>query len=290
MKALIFGINGQDGYYIKEICREKKIDVIGISRSSEKWIKGDVGNFHFVENLVKTHKPEYIFHLAANSTTNHDAIFENHKTISTGTINILEAVKRHNPVSKVFITGSGLQFENKGLPIKETDNFQANNPYSLARIHSVYVARYFRSLGIHVYIGYLFHHESPFRKAHHISQKIAIAARKIAEGKNEKIELGDISVEKEWTFAGDIAKAIFTLIEQEDIFEATIGSGIAYSIENWIEMCFRIIGKDWKDYIILRQGYIPEYKLLVSNPRTINLLGWYPVVQFNELAEMMMKN
>ncbi len=59
---------------------------------------------NFIENLIKREKPEYIFHLAANSTTRHDALFENHKTISTGTLNILESVKRHSPGSRVFIT------------------------------------------------------------------------------------------------------------------------------------------------------------------------------------------
>ena len=61
-------------------------------------------------------------------------------------LNILEAVKRHCPESKVFITGSGVQFENKGVPISETDNFEANSPYAIARIQSVYAARYYRKL------------------------------------------------------------------------------------------------------------------------------------------------
>ncbi|MDO8873977.1 MAG: GDP-mannose 4,6-dehydratase [Methanoregula sp.] len=286
MNAIIFGANGQDGHYLTEVLYQKKIEVIEVSRNSGDVI-GDVSNYSFVENQIKNIQPTYIFHLAANSTTKHNALFENHETISTGTLNILEAVKRHCPNSKVFITGSGVQFRNKGMPIKETDEFEANSPYSLARIHSVYAARYYRSLGLNVYVGYLFHHESPLRKPHHVSQMIALAVQRIAGGSDEVIELGDISVEKEWTFAGDITRGILTLVEQDKVFEAVIGSGVGYTIENWLEQCFGILGKDWHYHVRLRDGFTSEYKRLISNPETIKSLGWHPTEGLSDLAERM---
>jgi len=289
MNALIFGANGQDGHYLNELCKLKGIEPIGISRSGN-WLHGDVSNYEQVEQLIKKYQPAYVFHVAANSTTQHDALFENHATISTGTLNILEAVRLYSPSSKVFLTGSGVQFENKGMPISETDNFEANSPYSVARIHSVYTARYYRSLGLRVYIGYLFHHESPLRKPTHVSKMIALAARRIAGDSKEIIELGDISVKKEWTFAGDVVRGIFTLVEQEDVFEVTIGSGIVYSIENWLEQCFAVIGKDWRDHVQLREGFKAEYNILLSDPATIRSLGWKPVVGLKELAAMMVRS
>jgi GDPmannose 4,6-dehydratase len=289
MKAIIFGANGQDGYYLSELCRAKGIEPIGVSRSGN-WIRGDVSCYEQVEQLIKTYLPTYVFHIAANSTTQHAALFENHETISTGTLNILEAVKSHCPTAKVFITGSGVQFVNTGSPISETDQFEANSPYSVARIQSVYAARYYRSLGIAAYVGCLFHHESPRRKPRHVSQRIALAARRIAEGSREIIELGDISVEKEWTFAGDVAKGIFTLVEQEQVFEAVIGSGVGYSIKDWLEQCFGIVGKDWTTHVQLREGFAAEYKRLVSNPKTIRSLGWSPTIELPELAAMMISS
>jgi GDPmannose 4,6-dehydratase len=287
MNALIFGANGQDGHYLSELCENNGISPIGISRSSAT-VLADVSSYTQVEELVKRYMPRYIFHLAASSTTRHEALFENHETISTGTLNILETVKRHCPRSKVFLTGSGLQFVNTGTPISETDPFEATSPYAVARIQSVYAGRYYRSLGIAVYVGYLFHHESPFRQPNHISKMIALAAQRIAAGSNEQIELGDISVEKEWTFAGDVARAIFTLINQDAVFEATIGSGSTYSIQDWLNQCFGLIKKNWHDYVRLREGFVPEYKKLVSNPATIRSLGWSPQVGFTELAKMIM--
>jgi len=271
---------------MNELCSLKGIETIGVSRTGT-WLKSDITSYECVEQLIKEHLPDYIFHLAANSSTRHDTLFENHETISTGTLNILESVKRYSPESRVFVTGSGVQFENTGRPIAETDTFKATSPYSIARIQSVYAARYFRLLGLRVYVGYLFHHESPLRRPNHVSQKIALATKRIAKGSNEVIELGDISVEKEWTFAGDVAKGIFTLIGQDAVFEAVIGSGIAYSIENWLEQCFGLIGKDWHDHVCLREGFTPEYKRLVSNPKTINSLGWFPTVGLPDLAKRM---
>lgn len=286
MKAIIFGANGQDGHYLQELCRFKGIEPIGVSRSGNCF-NGDVSSYDLVEQLVKEHLPAYIFHVAANSTTRHDALFENHATISTGTLNILEAVKDYSPGTKVFITGSGVQFKNTGQPISENDEFEASSPYSVARIQSVYAARYYRSLGIRTYVGYLFHHESPFRKQNHVSKMIAMAVHRISAGSDEFIELGDISVEKEWTFAGDAAKGIFTLVEQDNVFEAVIGSGITYSIQNWLEECFKVIGRDWCERTRLRESFTPEYKRLVSNPATMQSLGWVPSVELAELAQIM---
>jgi len=132
-------------------------------------------------------------------------VWQNHATIATGSLNVLEAVYKHSPAARVFITGSGVQFENRGVPISETDPFEASSLYGVSRIASVYAARYYRSLGVKAYVGYLFHHESPLRKPHHVSRKIVDAVRRISAGSDEIIELGDVSVRKEWTFAGDVA-------------------------------------------------------------------------------------
>ena len=283
MKAIIFGINGQDGYYLEKLCKEKDIDVIGISKD-----KTDITDFGSIRNLIKDHQPPYIFHLAAVSTTNHKALFKNHDAISTGTINILEAVYRYSRHTKVFITGSGVQFKNEHLPISESSEFEANNPYSVARIHSVYAARYYRSLGLKTYIGYLFHHESPMRSSKHISKIIVDAVKRIAAGSDEILEIGDLTVQKEWTFAGDIVEGIFTLVNQDSIFEAVIGSGETYTIEDWLKTCFSLKGLDWEKHVRVRKNYKSEYQLLASEPSLIQSLGWKPKTGFFQLAQMML--
>jgi GDPmannose 4,6-dehydratase len=217
-------------------------------------------------------------------------MFENHQTISTGTFNILEAVKQFSPQTKVFISGSGLQFINQDKPIKETDAFEARDAYSVSRIQSVYAARYFRKqFGIKTYVGYFFNHDSTRRSERHMAQKIAAAALRIANGSNEVLEIGDIKTTKEWTFARDAVAGILCLVNQDNVFEANLGSGLGYSIEDWLNECFGLIGKKWQDYVRITEGFKAEYNQLVSDSSLIHSLGWHPTTSLKELAEMMMK-
>ena len=289
MKALIFGRTGQDGHYLNKLLAFYGIQVFGVSRIEDKFLKGDVGNLEFVSSVIKLHQPKYIFHFAANSTTKHDALFDNHNAISTGTLNILEAVRLHSPLSKVFLSGSDMQFKNEGLPIDEQTPFDPSSAYSVSRIHSVYAGRYYRSrFNLLVYIGYFFNHDSPLRSENHINQKIVSAVKRISKGSQEKLELGNINVFKEFNYAGDIVEAVWKLINQDKIFEAVIGSGEAHSIQKWLEYCFKAVDKDWKDFLIIKKDFLPEYETLVSNPQLIQSIGWKPKIDFYKLADIMM--
>jgi len=288
MTSLIFGANGQDGYYLKKLLDQHGHDVIGVSRHGN-FVNANIADYSAVQKLVSEHQPEYIFHLAANSTTKHESLFENHGAISTGTLNVLESVRQFSPHSKVFLSGSGLQFKNENRPIKESDPFEARNVYSICRIQSVYAARYFRTIGIKTYVGYFFNHDSPLRSEEHITKKISDAAKRIAGGTEEKLEIGDTSVIKEYGFAGDIVKGIWSLVNQDEIMEANISTGKGYSIEDWLNKCFSLVGKNWKNHVSIKRNFVSDYQKLVSDPSVIFSIGWKPQVTFEELAKMMME-
>ena len=290
MIALIFGASGQDGHYLTRSCNSRGIDVIGVSRSPGNWIQGDVSHYAQVESLVSAHQPDFIFHLAANSTTRHEALFENHQTIVTGALNILEAAQRHAPRARIFIAGSGLQFRNSGKPISESTDFHATSAYGVARISAAYAARYYRLRGLKTYLGYLFHHESSLRKASHVSMKIASAARSAGRGGDGSLQIGDPKVAKEWTFAGDVAEAMLTLVSQDNVFEAVIGSGETHTILEWIEACYGEVGKPWQDFISVENHFQSEYQALAADPRLIRSLGWKPQVSFSSLARAMVNS
>jgi GDPmannose 4,6-dehydratase len=291
MKAIIFGADGQDGYYLTELLTLNKVEVAGISPFDGVWMKGDVADFAFVEALIKSHQPEYIFHFAANSTTHHSALFDNHKAISTGTLNILESVKLHCCTTKVFLSGSAMQFKNEGLPIDEKTPFAANSAYSVARIQSVYAGRYYRDVfGLQVYTGYFFNHDSPLRTERHVNQKIAASVKRIANGSKESLELGNIDVQKEFNYAGDIVEAVWLFVNQTAVFEAVIGSGVVYSIKDYLEYCFKKIDKTWQDFVKIKQDFSPDYQVLISNPQLIKSIGWQPKIDFYRLADLMMES
>jgi len=283
MTAIIFGAKGQDGIYLSALLNGNGYKVIGINRDGIK-----ISDLDAVSEIVKKEQPQYIFHLAANSTTRIEAWQENHETICTGSLNILEAVRLYSPATKVFLSGSGLQFENTGATIKETAPFFAGSAYSVSRIHTVYAARYYRLLGIKAYVGYFFHHDSPHRTARHINKKITDTVKRIANGSQEKLSVGDLAVEKEFGFAGDIVKGIMQLVEQDNIFEAVIGTGQSHSIEEWVDICFTLVGLKWQDHTETVDGFRSEYPRLVSDPATIMALGWKHEKDIYSLAKMML--
>jgi len=287
LKSIIFGVNGQDGVYLSQLLKKNNIKVIGISRKNTQ-ITGDVSDYSFVNKVINSYKPDYIFHLAANSTTQHNALFDNHRAISDGTINILESVRLHCPQARIFLSGSAMQFKNEGTPIDERTSFEANSPYSVARIHSIYAGRYYRSnFDLNVYTGFFFNHDSPLRSERHVNQKIIQVAKRISSGSKEKLKLGDLDVKKEFNFAGDIVEAIWILVNQEKVNEAVIGSGKAYSIRDWVEYCFKKLNLDYRNHLILKNNFISEYSILISKPSTIFSLGWKPKMNFFQLADLM---
>ncbi len=138
MNALIFGVNGQDGFYLSELLLANKINVIGVSRNpilnegNYEMIKGDVADHDFVQQMIKHHQPGYIFHLAANSTTQHSALFENHSTIATGSLNILESVKNSSPHTKVLVVET-LHYDENNKPekLEHLIDFVCSKGYSI---------------------------------------------------------------------------------------------------------------------------------------------------------------
>ena len=83
-------------------------------------------------------------------------------------------------------------------------------------------------------------------------------------------------------------EGILTLVQQNEIYEAVIGSGVSYSIKDWIELCFLHVGLDWQKHVVYQQGFVAEYPCLVSDPKTILSLNWKPLVDLPTLASLMM--
>ena len=288
--VVILGASGQDGHYLTALHRERGDRVLGFSVPPGPGVSElDISDRAAVTEIVRANRPAVIYQLAAASTTRHDALWATHDSITTGTLAVLEAAFAHCPDARVVTIGSGLQFENRGQPIRETDPFAATSPYAVARIHSAYAARYYRSRGLRAYVAYLFHHESPLRPLSHLSARICHDVAAIARGDaNGVLEVGDLSVEKEWGYAGDVAAALATLAAQDDAFEAVVGTGHAYSVATWVERCFAHVGLSSEGRVRGIPGFKAEYPRIVSAPDTLRGLGWTPKVGLDALVAMMM--
>jgi len=287
MRAMIFGGTGQDGHYLRNILLENNVDVKCASRSGGDYCI-DVADTLDVEDLLLRERPDYVFHLAATSSTDHKHLWANHSSIGTGTMAILDAVDRHLPSTKVVLAGSGLQFMNEGTPLNEESKLDHSSPYTVARNYSLYAARYFRSRGLRVYFAFLFNHDSPLRSNRHLNMKIAEAAALAARGGRNRLQIGDLAAKKEFNFAGDITAAFWQLVCQDSIFECVIGGGKSHTILEWVELCFQYVGLDWKQYVDTDETYQSPYKCLVSDPARLLSLGWQPNMNFRQLSEIMM--
>lgn len=286
--VLIFGAAGQDGYYLSEICTREGFSLSGVSRSGGNWQAGDVSDTQFVKQLIRSLRCSYVFHLAANSTTEHSALYENFSSIAKGTINILESCREYVPDARVFISGSALQFVNDGRLVSVDMPFSNSSAYVIARNYAVSAARYFRTLGLRAYVGYFCHHDSPRRSQRHLSMKIVRAAQEIRKGAMTQLEIDYPGVTKEFNFAGDLMEAVWLLVNQDEVFECVIGSGRGHSILDWVRICFELNGLNWNDHVVKTGLGKAPFDRLVGDPTVVQSLGWQPRVNINELASMMM--
>lgn len=288
--VIILGAGGQDGHYLAEHHRRLGDAVLCFSRTARPDVEAlDVADEEAITTLIRERRPRVVYQLAALSTTRHEALRENHAAIATGTLNVLEAAWTHSRETRVVAIGSALQFENRGEPIRESDPFVASSVYAVARIQAAYAARYYRSLGLRAYVGYLFHHESPLRGRRHMSARICAEVMAVVRGQSDSVAIGDPSVEKEWGYAGDVAAGLATLASQDRVFEAVVGTGRAYSLGAWTERCFAEVGLSAAGRVREVPGFRAEQKRTLSCPETLLGLGWSPKVGFDELAGKMMR-
>lgn len=280
--VFVFGANGQDEKHLMGMSSLLSLTAYGISRFAVN-LRGDVWNFGFATQLIAKLNPFFVFNLAANWTTRHDAPLETHTTISTGTLNILEAVRLHCPDCRIFVSGSGIQFVNQRGAISKRDKLSSICAYVVFRIQSVFAARFFLSLGVKGYVGYLFHHDGPLRPEKHVNGMVNTAAKRVTSGDTVPLVVGDKSVRKEWAHARDIVGGMWALVNQDEVFESTLGTGVDHSIPTWIEACFSSVGLHWRDWTQQREAFKVACSRLVSMRR----LGWMPEETVISLARKM---
>jgi GDPmannose 4,6-dehydratase len=230
-RAIILGASGQDGFYLGEILRKHGVEVHAFGRK-----ECDVGVQGYVFHEVARLRPDYVFHLAAISSVAHEFHAANHRAIVDGTAHVLEAVKLYRPTCRVFITGSILQL--KGPDITPTSHRRYDTIYAAQRNASVELARYYRQLGIRVYVGYLSHHDSPRRPGGFLAKKLARLA--LQDGAVTCLDPYD---RKEWNHARDMMGAVWRQVNSEH-YEAVLGSCRCHTVLDFLSACMRYAGRE----------------------------------------------
>lgn len=266
-KAIIFGANGQDGHFLSKILEKHKFHVIRTSRTGKCCQKVSVEDYSAVKRIIEKNNPSLIFNFAATSSTAHEHIFNHIDTIIKGTVNILEACLRVESKSKIFIAGSGLQFVNNSKRIKKTCRLSHASVYACARNSALFFTRYYRSLGLKVFYGYLFNHESSRRAKNHLTWKLFNNAKEYAEKKIKSIPIIDEMTRKEWSHAEDTCDQIYKFVQTDVASDELIGSGKGIPIKKFIEAAIKSFRIDKKSIKIKFKRNIKkraDYKCLIS--------------------------
>jgi GDPmannose 4,6-dehydratase len=108
---------------------------------------------------------------------------------------------------------------------------------------------YREAYGLFACSGILFNHDSPLRPERFVTQKIVASAVRIAAGTQDKLYLGNIDIQRDWGWAEDYVEAMYLMLQQEQSDDYVIATGESYQLALFIEIAFRLVGLDWREYV-----------------------------------------
>jgi GDPmannose 4,6-dehydratase len=243
--------------------------------------------------LLEEIRPDEIYNLGAQSHVK--VSFEvpeyTSDVVALGTLRVLEAIRRKGTRCRFYQASSSEMFGNTPAPQSETSPFHPRSPYACAKVfaHQITV-NYRESYGLHASCGILFNHESPRRGETFVTRKITRAVARIKLGLQEKVYLGNLDARRDWGFAGDYVKAMWTMLQQDTPDDYVIGTGEAHSVREFTEAAFAHAGLDWRDYVLIDSQYFRPsevFDLRADSLKARRVLGWEPTVGFAELVRMM---
>ena len=272
-KALITGINGQDGSYLAEFLLNKGYEVHGIIRRSSTFnteriehlyidellkdihsnqkIKlhyGDMTDSTNLVRLVQNIKPNEIYNLAAQSHVKVSFELPEYtaETDGVGTLRLLEAVRicGLEKTTRIYqASTSELYGKVQEIPQTETTPFYPRSPYGVAKIYAYWITKNYReSYGMYAVNGILFNHESERRGETFVTRKITLAVARIKHGLQEKLYLGNLNSLRDWGYAKDYVECMWLMLQQDQPEDYVIATGEQHSVKEFCELAFKEIG------------------------------------------------
>ena len=262
--ALITGITGQDGSFLAEFLLEKGYDVHGtIRRSSVDFreriahLEGherfhlhyaDLGDSMSIMQVVSKVRPDEIYNLAAQShvQVSFDAPEFTANVDATGVLRILEAVRLCGLTDSCRIyqaSTSELYGKVEEVPQNENTPFHPYSPYAVAKLYGFWIVKEYReAYNMYCCSGILFNHESERRGETFVTRKITLAAARIAQGKQEKLYLGNLSSLRDWGYAKDYVECMWLILQQPEADDYVIATGEQHSVREFCLLAFRRAG------------------------------------------------
>ena len=309
-KVLIFGITGQDGAYLADFLLKKNYKVFGtFRRTSHKaferleafdlldkvdLLRADLADQISIQKAIKQSSPDEIYNLAAQSFVgaSFDQPLLTSDITGLGATRIFEAVKEFSPKSKVYQASSSEMFGNTEEIKNEESRLYPASPYGLAKVYAHKSAQLYRdAYDLFISSGILFNHESPYRGLEFVTKKITSAIANIKAKKQSKLILGNINAKRDWGFAGDYIKAMWTMLQQDNPSDYVIATGQSHSVKEFLNESFEYSGLgDWKKYVEISEKYMRPKdidNLIGDYSKAKNELGWKPEIDYHQLIHMM---
>ena len=332
-RALITGVTGQDGSYLAELLLEKGYEVYGmIRRSSVDYREriahlegtpnfhlkyGDLGDSISLVKLIGEVKPDEIYNLAAQShvQVSFDVPEFTADIDATGVLRVLEAVRvcGLEKTCRIYqASTSELYGKVEEVPQKETTPFHPYSPYAVAKQYGYWIVKEYReAYNMFCCSGILFNHESERRGETFVTRKISLAAARIAQGKQDKLYLGNLDSLRDWGYAKDYVECMWLILQNKKPEDFVIATGVQHSVREFATLAFHYAGieVEWQGEGLEEKGInkangqiIVEVSPDFYRPTdVVNLwgdptkakteLGWNPTkTSFEQLVELMTKH
>lgn len=311
-KALICGISGQDGSYLAKLLLEKGYDVTGTSRDAQmssfgnlqrlgirelvKLTSMSLTDFRSVLQVLNKIQPDEIYNLAGQSSVglSFEQPVETLDSITTGTLNILEAIRFIGSPIKLYNAGSSECFgDTNDRSADESTPFRPRSPYAVAKAAAFWeVANYREAYGLFACSGILYNHESPLRPERFVTQKIVSAACRIAKGSKETLRLGNISIKRDWGWAPEYVEAMYLMLQQEKPDDYTIATGESNKLEDFVAEAFACVNLDWRDRVTTDASFYRPTDIAVGRghpAKAREILGWQAKYKMKDVVRMMVE-
>ena len=264
-KALITGVNGQDGSYLAETLLKKGYNVLGTIRRASSFntkridhlndheyfntAYSDLTDSSNLHRLIRDYRPDEIYNLGAQShvAVSFDLPEYTAEVTGVGTVRLLDAIRDNGLNTRFYQASTSELFGGlpETAPQSEQTNFHPKSPYGVAKLYSYWITvNYRESYKLHASNGILFNHESPRRGETFVTKKIANAVAKIHAGQLSHLELGNLDASRDWGHAKDYVEAMWLMCQADAPDDYVIATGKTHTVRDFVEKAFAVVDTD----------------------------------------------